>query len=325
MRARQSASIPNTFGQFQHLDVYDKPTETTIATPEYHSSPNSTERCHGMEISDAWEPWPSEPSVLRSSVLAAHCGWMASQEPPHAVCEYARAHWARNHCFPSLGHVHLLYASANPPDPALYPWTTIHGHAPREDACTEGLVHLPAELCICDCAIVRADGERPGPLQLLSRWLVDSGSWRTLPRECLPVQQGGDWNHFLMELYCVAWPVHALGELGDAVRNPKFHSAWLPPVIDAVASNRNIDATILQCSASLRLFEPPPGIIRAIWAAYRDPAAAAGPIASWLAPEPLTSIRWETTVPHHTLPAVWYAAITIFNSWMDPGLGNIEC
>ena len=233
---------------------------------------------------------------------------------------------------PTLSTRHFFYRSVKKKsalDPALYPWTTIHGQAHsgvQEDVCAEGLVYLPAELCICDCAILRANGEQAaGPLQLLSRWLVESGSWLPLARERLPLRptvhpgDAGDWTNFLLELYCVAWPLHALEELGQAVRNPETHAMWLPPVIDAVGSNRNIDAMILQCSASLLLFMPPPGILRAIWAVYRDPAAA-GPIATWLAPT-VHCIRW-VTAPDNTLPAIWQAAITVFNAWMEPEVIN---
>jgi hypothetical protein len=324
MHIRRSVSIPNTFGPFQHLDVYDKPMETTVATPVYMSSPMSTEMgCDGDVVPDVWEMWPPEPAVFRSSVLAAHCGWMASQTPSHAVCEYARAHWMTKHCFPAFGHVHLLYACTHH---SLHPWTTAHEQAPsdvQEELCVEGLVYLPAELCICDCAMTRAPVDQQlvaGPLQLLSRWLAESGTWRILPRKDLPehppVHPGdtGDWHNFLVELYCVAWPLHALDELGAAVRNPETHGVWVPPVIDAVGSNRNIDATILQCSASLLLFTPPPGIIRDIWAVYRDPSQQRGGVAAWLTPEPPTSVRWAVS---NALPAIWSGAIAIFNSWTD--------
>jgi hypothetical protein len=338
MRSRQAKSIPNTFGHFTHLDTYTEPIATVISNPSYCSPPSfNKDCCLKLALCDnEWEPWPPSPQTFLGSVLASHCHWLASQVPTHAVFAYAREHWNIRKCFPSFGHVHLLYAS-QPIPTVVYPWAKAHSRAQSstdDDEYEEGLVYLPAELCVCDCAVKAADEGyecRTGPLALLSQWLCDSGEWCLLPQSSLPIKpiaRSGDvvdWTNFLLELYCVAWPMDALNELSDKLRDTSHHSQWLPPVVDAVVSNRDIDPLVVQSAASLILLSPwTPSLIRAVWLCLRCNDQPVGPIADWLSIDqtPTRNIAWEQDRTS-SMPAVWRAAVRLFGQLNDANLDPV--
>lgn len=334
MRSRQPKSIPNTFGHFCQLDTYTEPIATVISKPSYCSPPPfDKDCCLNLEHTDnVWEPWPPNPHTFIHSSLASHCYWLASQVPAHVVLQYAREHWNVRRCLPSFGHVHLLYA-CQPNTPVAHPWTKVHDRLQwtdtEDDACEEGLVYLPAELCVCDCAVKAADTGyecKTGPMLLLSQWLGEWGEWCLLPQTSLPIKppmQSGDavdWTNFLLELYCVAWPMDGLNELSNKLREKQYHSQWLPPVIDTVASNRDMDPLVLQSAASMLLLSPHlPSLIHAIWICLRRPHQASGPIADWLSihPDQSPNVVWEHGGPSSCIPAVWRAAANAFNGLVD--------
>ena len=326
---RKPARMSNTYGQFQHLDTYDTSIGTVIAEPHYCHPPSTNQEDAFQLLSDAdvWEPWPPNPKDFLRSSLASHCFWLASHPPSlRAVQEYAGQHWKICACFPSFGHIHLLYATSRDNQAcAELPWVIAHKPPQSPDGDDngddEGPVYLPADLCICDCAIKAAQVEsspaqyQTGPMLLLSHWLCEHGEWKPLVRDDLPTQwrDRSDWNAFVVELYCVAWPADCMDQLSGCLRDRETHQRWLPSVIDAVVSNRDIDALVLQCAAALLLFPSPPSLIRTIWDAIRTDD---GILLQWLSasfvPASMARVLWTTT-PDRLPPAVWRAAIQMFN------------
>lgn len=307
----------NTYGHFQHLDSYENPIDTTIAAPMYCAPPKDM----GFQLSEdanVWEAWPPNPQDFVRSIMASHCNWLASQTPFHAVLKYAGRHWQLYKCFPSFGHIHLLYAVAYTGAELALPWALAHSSRRFRDeddnGPDEGPVYLPAELCICDCAIKAADEVHSvtkcetGPFRLLSQWLCEYGEWQLLLLNEIPIQHVCE-NAFLLEVYCVAWPADSTAELTLLIQNGHDHSVWLPHVIDTVASNRDIDYLVLQCAASLLLLPKVPHILQAIFEQLHNQDTH-GPLGQWLC---LTTTSTEWICERAGLPAVWCAATNIFN------------
>jgi hypothetical protein len=328
---QQPMPLPNTYGLFQHLDSYETGITTVIAEPQYYCLPSATINTFKLLLdADIWEPWPPNPKDFLRSSLAAHCLWLASHPKSlRVVQEYAGQHWAACDCFPAFGHIHILYAAITDDNDEL-PWAVAHKLPPSPDGDDngdeEGPVYLPADLCICDCAMKAAHVElcETGPFRLLSHWLSEYGEWKRLSRAHLP--PGTDWNAFVMELYCVTWPVDSIHLLSHRMRERDTHHQWLPSVVEAVVSNRDIDAVVLQCAASLLLLPSPPSLMRAIWNSIRtNPSGEHTVIVQWLftTHNRRGRIQW-TTVADRLPPAVWRAAVPIFNNATDNPLCEID-